>query len=40
MDYKKFYKDVLDNEKIAVTYDKFNFMEKVKKFFEKEWPYD
>tara|TARA_Y100000816_G_C26019474_1_gene533294 strand:+ start:221 stop:850 length:630 start_codon:yes stop_codon:yes gene_type:complete len=35
VDYKKFYKDVLDNEKIAVTYDKFNFMEKVKKFFEK-----
>ena len=35
VDYKKFYKDVLDNEKIAVTYDKFNFMEKIKKFFEK-----
>ena len=35
VDYKKFYKDVLDNEKIAVAYDKFNFMEKVKKFFEK-----
>ena len=35
VDYKKFYKDVLDNEKIAVTYDKFNFMERVKKFFEK-----
>ena len=31
VDYKKFYKDVLDNEKIAVTYDKFNFMEKVKR---------
>ena len=35
VDYKKFYKDVLDNEKMAVTYDKLNFMEKVKKFFEK-----
>jgi len=35
VDYKKFYKDVLDNEKIAVTYDKFNFIERVKKFFEK-----
>ena len=35
VDYKKFYKDVLDNEKFALAYDKLNFMEKVKKFFEK-----
>ena len=35
VDYKKFYKDVLDNEKIVLTYDKLNYMEKVKKFFEK-----
>ena len=35
VDYKKFYKDVLDNEKLALAYDKLNFMEKVKKFFEK-----
>ncbi len=35
VDYKKFNKDLLDNEKIALTYDKSNFMEKVKKFFEK-----
>ena len=35
MDYKKFYKDVLDNEKLALAYEKLNFMEKVKKFFEK-----
>ena len=35
VDYKKFNKDLLDNEKIALTYDKSNFMEKVKRFFEK-----
>ena len=35
VDYKKFYKDVLDNDKLALTYDKLNFMEKIKKFFEK-----
>ena len=35
VDYKKFYKDVLDNENIALAYDKLNFMEKVKKFFER-----
>jgi len=35
VDYKKFYKDVLDNDKLAFTYDKLNFMEKIKKFFEK-----
>ena len=35
VDYKKFYKDVLDPEKIALAYDKLNFMEKIKKFFEK-----
>ena len=35
VDYKKFYKDVLDNDKSALTYDKLNFMEKIKKFFEK-----
>ena len=35
VDYKKFHKDILDNEKLALAYDKLNFMEKVKKFFEK-----
>ena len=35
VDYKKFYKDVLDNENIALNYDKLNYMEKIKKFFEK-----
>ena len=35
VDYKKFYKDILDNEKISLTYDKLKFMEKIKKFFEK-----
>ena len=35
VDYKKFYKDVLDTDKVALVYDKLNFMEKVKKFFEK-----
>ncbi len=35
VDYKKFYKDVLDSEKIVLVHDNFNFMEKIKKFFEK-----
>tara|TARA_A100001011_G_scaffold114621_1_gene121266 strand:+ start:1438 stop:2067 length:630 start_codon:yes stop_codon:yes gene_type:complete len=35
VDYKKFHKDILDPEKISLAYDKLNFMEKVKKFFEK-----
>lgn len=35
VDYKKFHKDVLDYEKVALAYDKLNFIEKVKKFFEK-----
>ena len=35
VDYKKFYKDLLDNEKLAIVYDKSNFMEKIKGFFEK-----
>ena len=35
VDYKKFYKDVLDTDKVALVYDRLNFMEKVKKFFEK-----
>ena len=35
VDYKKFHKDVLDSEKIALAYDNFKFMEKIKKFFEK-----
>ena len=35
VDYKKFYKDVLDNENIALNYDKLNYMEKIKKFFER-----
>ncbi len=35
VDYKKFHKDVLDSEKISLVYDNFKFMEKIKKFFEK-----
>lgn len=35
VDYKKFYKDVLDNERFVLANDKLNFMEKIKKFFEK-----
>ncbi len=35
VNYEKYHKDVLDPEKIAVAYDKLNFMEKVKRFFEK-----
>ena len=35
VDYKKFHKDIIDQENIALAYDKLNFMEKVKKFFEK-----
>ncbi len=35
VDYKKFHRDVLDSEKIALVYDDFKFMEKIKKFFEK-----
>ena len=35
VDYKKFYKDVLDYEKAALAYDKSNFIDKIKKFFEK-----
>ena len=35
VDYKKFYKDILDDDKIALDYDKLNFMEKIKRFFEK-----
>ena len=35
VDYKKFYKDVLNNDRVALTYDKLNFMKKIKKFFEK-----
>ena len=35
VDYKKFHKDVLDPEKIALEYNRQNFMEKIKKFFEK-----
>ena len=35
VDYKKFSKDVLDPEKIALLSDNLYFMEKVKKFFEK-----
>ena len=33
VDYKKFHKDILDPDKLALVYDKTNFMEKVKKFF-------
>ena len=35
VDYKKFHKDVLDPEKGALMYDNVKFMEKIKKFFEK-----
>ena len=35
VDYKKFYKDLSVSEKTDNLYDKFNFMQKVKKFFEK-----
>ena len=35
VNYEKYHKDDLDPEKIAVAYDKLNFMEKVKRFFEK-----
>ena len=35
VNYEKYHKDVLGPEKIAVAYDKLNFMEKVKRFFEK-----
>ena len=36
VDYKKFYKDVLDNDKSALTYDKLNFMEKIKKIYRQK----
>ena len=35
VDYKKFHKDVLDPDKVALLYDKSKFMDKIKKFFEK-----
>jgi len=35
VDYEKFYKDVLNPENVARVYDKQNFMEKIKRFFEK-----
>ena len=35
VDYKRFYKDILETKKEAIEYDKNYFMEKVKKFFEK-----
>ncbi len=35
VNYEKYHKDVLVPEKIAAAYDKLNFMEKVKRFFEK-----
>ncbi len=35
VDYEKFNKDLVIPSKIEAVYDKFNFMEKVKKFFEK-----
>ena len=35
VDYKKFYKDLSAPDNTDNLYDKFNFMEKVKKFFEK-----
>ena len=35
VDYGKYSEDILNPEKIALAYDKLNFMEKIKKFFEK-----
>ena len=35
VDYKKFHKDVLDSEKVALEFDSLKLMEKIKKFFEK-----
>tara|TARA_Y100000768_G_C23853499_1_gene622198 strand:+ start:155 stop:784 length:630 start_codon:yes stop_codon:yes gene_type:complete len=35
VDYKKFYKDLSAPDKTEILYNKFNFMEKVKKFFQK-----
>lgn len=35
VDYKKFHKDVLDPDKVTLLYDKSKFMDKIKKFFEK-----
>ena len=35
VDYGKFYKDLMMPEKIDIAYDKFNFIDKVKNFFEK-----
>ena len=35
VDYKKFSKDVLDSDKLILVSDNLNFMEKIKKFFEK-----
>ncbi len=35
VDYKKFHKDVLDSEKVALEFDNLKLMEKIKKFFEK-----
>ena len=35
VDYKKFHKDVLEPEKGTIGYDNLKFMEKIKKFFEK-----
>ena len=35
VDYGKFYKDLIIPEKIDIAYDKFNFIDKVKNFFEK-----
>jgi len=35
VDYEKFHKDVLNPENVARVYDKQNFMEKIKRFFEK-----
>ena len=35
VDYKKFHEDILDLEKKTLIQDNFKFMEKIKKFFEK-----
>ena len=35
VDYKKFHKDVLDSEKVALEFNSLKLMEKIKKFFEK-----
>ena len=35
VDYEKFHKDILDKENIELSYNKSDFMDKIKRFFEK-----